>query len=331
MAKVQLSIATWDYDRVRPLIDGRVKVEGCEITYLPMTVEECFQRAYLHGEFDVTELGFSPFLIGRSRGAMEYEAIPVFLSRMFRHSAIYIRKDRGILRPEDLRGKRVGVPEYQMSAALWARGMIQDDHGVRPDEMTWIQGGLEVPGRREKFPLNLPDSFPLEAAPAGRSLSKMLEDGELDAIFSARAPSCFSVHSPSIGRLFPDYKRAEMDYYRRCGVFPIMHALGLRKTLVERHPWLPVSLYKAFAAARDIAEQDLREVAALKTMLPWLGADLEQTEKVMGRNFWTYGVEANAKTLDLMFRYSYEQGLAVRLMTAEDVFIPSTLDDSIHV
>lgn len=330
MSKLQLSVATWDYDRVRPLIDGRVTVEGCDINYLPMTVEECFQRAYLHGEFDVTELGFSPFLIAKSRGLTEYEAIPVFLSRMFRHSAVYIRKDRGINGPGDLRGRRVGVPEYQMSAALWARGMIQDDHGVRPDEMTWVQGGLEVPGRREKFPLNLPPGFPLESAPEGQSLSRMLAEGELDAIFSARAPSCMGTH-PQVGRLYPDYKAEEAAYFRRTGVFPIMHAVGIRRSLIEQHPWLPVSLYKAFSRARAIAEQDLREVAALKTMLPWLSADLAHTEAVMGRQFWTYGVGANRKALELMLRYSYEQGLAVRHMSVDEIFLPSTLDDDIHV
>lgn len=331
MSKLQLSIATWDYDRVRPLIDGRVTVEGCDLNYLPMSVEECFQRAYLHGEFDVTELGFSPFLIAKSRGLTDYEAIPVFLSRMFRHSAIYIRTDRGITRPEDLRGRRIGVPEYQMSAALWARGMILDDHSVRPDEMTWVQGGLEVPGRREKFPLNLPAGFPLEFAPEGKSLSQMLVEGELDAIFSARAPSCLADGHPNVGRLYPDYKTAEAEYYRRTGVFPIMHAVGIRRELVERHPWLPVSLYKAFSRARDIAEQDLREVAALKTMLPWLAADLDHTEAVMGRNFWPYGIGPNRKALDLMLRYSYEQGMSVRHMSIEEVFLPSTLDDDIHV
>lgn len=331
MSKLQLSIATWNYDRVQPLIDGRVTVEGCDINFLPMSVEECFQRAYLHEEFDVAELGFSPFLIAQSRGLATYEAIPVFLSRMFRHSAVYIRTDRGISRPEDLRGRRIGVPEYQMSAALWARGMIQDQHGVRPDEMTWVQGGLEVPGRREKFPLNLPEHFPLEAAPAGRSLAQMLKDGELDAIFSARAPSCFAEGAPNVGRLYPDYKAAEADYFRQTGVFPIMHALGVRKELAQKHPWLPLSLYKAFSQAKAIAQQDLQEVTALKTMLPWLSADLAYTEAVMGSNYWPYGIGPNRMTLDLMFRYSHEQGLAVRRLTVEEVFASSTLDDDIHV
>lgn len=331
MSKLELTIATWNYDRVQPLIDGRVTIEGCAINYLPMSVEECFQRAYLHDEFDIVELGFSPFLIARSRDMARYEAIPVFLSRMFRHSAIYIRTDRGIERPEDLRGRRVGVPEFQMSAALWARGMIQDDHGVRPDEMTWVQGGLEVPGRREKFPLNLPEGFPLEPVLAGKTLTGMLKSGELDAIFTARAPSCFEEGAPHVGRLYPDYKAVEAEYFRRTGVFPIMHALGIRTALVERHPWLPASVYKAFVQAKQIAEREMREVAALKYMLPWLAADLAHTEAVMGRDFWTYGIGPNRKALDLMFRYSFEQGLAVRRLAIEDVFVSSTLDDDIHV
>ncbi len=331
MSKIELSIATWNYDRVQPLIEGRVQVEGCNINYLPMSVEECFQRAYLHGEFDVVELGFSPYLIALSRGMSTYAALPVFLSRMFRHSAVYIRTDRGINEPGDLRGRRVGVPEYQMSAALWVRGMFQDEHGVRPDEMTWVQGGLEVPGRREKFPLNLSEDFPLEKASNGKSLSQMLNDGELDALITARAPSCFERGSKNVGRLYPDYRAAEIGYYRRTGVFPIMHALGLRTSLVEAHPWLPTSLTKAFEKARSIADAEMREVAALKYMLPWMSAELEKTEEIMGPGYWPYGIERNRKTLELMFRYSFEQGLSTRHLSIEDVFVKSTLDDEIHV
>ncbi len=325
MGALSLSIATWDYDRVRPLIDGRVRVEGCTLNYLPMPVEEVFERAYFHHEFDVAEIGFSPYLIARSRDLTPYVAIPVFLSRMFRHSAVYVRTDRGIATPQDLRGKRVGVPEYQMSAAMWARGILEDDHGIRPDEMLWVQGGLERPGRRDKFPLNLPAGFPLTPAPADASLSGMLERGDIDALFSARAPSCFDRGAPHVGRLFGNLRQVEEDYFRRTGVFPIMHAVGVKRTLVEAHPWLPASLCKAFGEAKRIAEQELREVAALKVMLPWLVSEMTATQAVMGHDFWPYGVEPNRRALETMARYSYRQGLATRVLSVEEMFAASTL------
>ncbi|VCU70580.1 4,5-dihydroxyphthalate decarboxylase [Pigmentiphaga humi] len=326
MARLPLTIATWDYDRVRPLLDGRVEVEGCDINYLPMPVEECFHRAYFHGEFDVAEIGFSPFLIALSRGIAPYVALPVFLSRTFRHSAIYIRNDRGIASAADLRGKRIGLPEYQMSAVLWVRGFLKDEYGIEADDITWVQGGLEQYGRKDKFPLNLPPGFPLESAPEGRSLSSLLAQGELDGVISARAPSCLTQGHPHVRRLYPDYRAVEQDYYARTGMFPIMHALGVRKELAQAHPWLPASLYKAFVQAKEIAERDLREVTALKIGLPWVTAELESTEAVMGKDFWPYGVEANRKTLDAMARYSYEQGLAVRKLEVDELFVPSTLD-----
>ncbi|MCK9508171.1 MAG: ABC transporter substrate-binding protein [Pigmentiphaga sp.] len=329
MAKLPITIATWDYDRVRPLIDGRVRVEGCEVSYLVMPVEECFHRAYFHQEFDVAEIGLSPFLIALSRGLAPYVALPAFLSRTFRHSAVYIRTDRGIERPADLRGKRVGVPEYQQSAALWARGFLNDDFGVRPDEMQWVQGGLEQVGRKDKFPINVPDGFPLSAQ-AEQSLSALLASGELDAVISARAPSCFGRPGVPVQRLFPDYRAVEQDYFSRTGLFPLMHAVGVRNDRAAQYPWLAASVYKAFAQAKRIAEQDLQEVTALKIGLPWVTAELEATQQVMGENYWPYGVEPNRKALEAMTRYSYEQGLAVRKLSVEEIFAPSTLDD-VHV
>jgi 4,5-dihydroxyphthalate decarboxylase len=323
---LRLSIATWDYDRVRPIIDGRVRVEGCEVDYLVLPPEECFHRAYFNGEFEVSEIGFSPYLIAASRGISPYLALPVFLSRMFRHSAIYVRADRGIERPQDLRGRRVGVPEYQMSAAMWARGMLQEDHGVRPEEMRWHQGGLESPGRKDKFPLNLPEGFPLQKLGAGETLSGLLREGRLDAVFSARPPSCYRDGATPVKRLFEDYESVEKDYYRRTGIFPIMHALGVRRDVHERHPWVAASLYKAFEQANRLAQQDLFEVTALKIGLAWIASHAEATRAVLGEDLWPYGVEANRAALETMTRYSCEQGLAVRKLAVEELFAPSTLE-----
>lgn len=328
MSTAEITIASWDYDRVRPLIDGRVRIEGCRANFLVLTPEECFHRAYLHQEFDVSEIGFSPYLIALSRGANAYEAIPVFLSRMFRHSAIYIRSDRGIRSPADLKGKRIGVPEYQMSAALWARGMIHDEHHVAYDAMHWVQGGLEEPGRKDKFELNLPPGFPLAPAPPGRSLSEMLAAGDLDAVISARAPSCYLNSRPGVARLFEDFRTAEQAYFRRTGIFPIMHALGIRKDVVAKHPWIAASLYKAFVAAKRVADQDLREVVALKIGLPWIAQEVAETRALMGDDYWPYGVEPNRATLEALARYSYEQGLSMRRIAVEDMFVPTTLSEA---
>ncbi len=327
MSRLSITIASWDYDRVRALTDGRVRVEGCDANYVTMPVEELFERAFFHGEFEVAEIGFSPFLIALSRGPTPYVAVPVFLSRMFRHSAAYIRNDRGIEGPADLRGKRIGVPEYQMSAVMWFRGYLQDEFGIQPKDINWVQAGLENPGRRDKFPLNLPDGFPLTSR-NDVSLSAMLADGELDGVISARRPSCFVSGHPKIRRLFPDYRAAERDYFRRTGIFPIMHALGIRRDIYDKNRWLAASLYKAFLKAKRLADAEFVETTALKIGLPWITAEYEATTKVMGQDFWSYGVDANRKTLAIMARYSYEQGLAVRLVDVDEMFAEGNLSET---
>jgi len=327
MSRLPITIATWDYDRVRALVDGRVRVEGCDVNYLTMPVEECFERAYFHGEFDVAEIGFSPYLIALSRGICPYLAIPAFLSRMFRHSVVYIRTDRGIDGPADLRGKRVGVPEYQMSAVLWFRGYLQDDYGIAAKDIDWVQAGLENAGRRDKFPLNLPDGFPLVSL-NDVTLNEMLADGELDAVMSARRPPCFIDGHPKVRRLFPDYRAVERDYYRKSGLFPIMHAVGIKRELVEAHRWLPASLYKAFLQAKRLADAEFAETTALKIGLPWLNAEYEATKDAMGQDFWSYGVAENRKVLSTMARYSYEQGLAVRIVDIEEMFAQGNMSET---
>jgi 4,5-dihydroxyphthalate decarboxylase len=319
MSRLPITIATWDYDRVRPLTDGRVAVEGCCVNYITMPVEECFERAFFHGEFEVAEIGLSPYLIALSHGAPSYVAIPVFLSRMFRHSAVYIRTDRGIEGPADLRGKTIGVPEYQMSAVMWFRGFLQDEFGIAAKDINWVQAGLENPGRRDKFPLNLPAGFPL-VSHNDVALSPLLADGELDAVITARTPSCFVQRHGKVRRLFTDYRAAEHDYYRRSGIFPIMHALGIRRDVHEKHPWLAASLYKAFLQAKRLAEAEFTETTALKISLPWVTAEYEATTAIMGEDFWSYGIVPNHKVLSTMARYSYEQGLAVRLLSVEEMF-----------
>ena len=332
MNRLPITVATWDYDRIRALSDGRVSIEGCDVNYLTMPVEECFERAYFHGEFEVAEIGFSPYLIALSRGVCPYIAVPAFLSRMFRHSAVYIRTDRGISGPADLRGKRIGVPEYQMSAVMWFRGYLQDEFGIAAKDINWVQGGLENPGRREKFPLNLPPGFPLASAPDGQTLSGMLAAGALDAVMAARRPSCFASGHSQVSRLFPDYRAAERDYYRKTGIFPIMHAVGVRRDVHDKNPWLAASVYKAFVQAKRLADGEFAETTALKIGLPWVNAEYDETRALMGDDYWSYGLnEQNRRTLAAMARYSFEQGLAVRSLSVDEMFAESTLGGDTRV
>lgn len=326
--KVRLTVACGDYDRVAAIKDGRVEVEGCEVVFLPMEPEEVFFRAFRYQEFDACELSFSSFMIVTSRGASPFVGIPAFVSRVFRHSGFYIRTDRGIEEPADLRGKTVGVPEYQMTAPVWMRGILEDEYGVKPIDIHWRSGGQEEPGRDERTPLTLTNGVDLQPIPEDRTLVEMFEAGELDALMTARAPSSFTRGAPGVARLFPDYRRVERAYYEKTRMFPIMHLMGVRKELAERYPWLPGSLYKALLEAKNLALDAVREIAALNVTLPWVEAEALETRALMGADYWRYGVAECAHEIEALARYSYDQGLSERRLTAEDLFAPSTFEIS---
>ncbi len=326
MARLQISLACCAYDRTTAIFDGRAPIEGCEVLATPMHPEEAFHRAFKYQEFDVTELSFSSFMMTTARGESPYVGIPAFVSRLFRHSSIYIRTDRGITSPGDLKGKLVGVPEYQMTAALWVRGILEDEHGVRPSDIRWRNGGLEEPGREERTPLSLPDGIELESLPVDQTLSQWLKDGKLDALVTAREPSCFLDGTPDIGRLFPDYPAVEAAYFEKTKMFPIMHLIGIRRSIYEKHPWVAVNVYNAFLRAKALAYDELGRIGHLQATLPWPVAAFDQARRVMGGDFWSYGAQANAAEISAMTRYSHDQGLSQRLLSAEDLFAPSTFD-----
>jgi len=330
MPSLDISIATGDYDRVRAIKDGRVAVQGCAVRYLTPALEELFIRALIGAEFDACEVSLSSYLIALSRGKTPYRALPVFLSRVFRHSAFYIRTDRGIRAPEDLKGKTVGVPEYQMTAALWARGLVEDEYGVKPSDILWRNGGLEQPGRVEKLALDLPPEVKLTPIGPGETLSAMLADGKLDALVSPRAPSCFTRKAPAVARLFPEYRAAERAYFKKSGLFPIMHVLVAREELLRQHPWLASSLFTAFRQAKDIAIRELEEIGAYNVTVPWLAAELAEIRAVLGEDYWPYGLEKNRRALEAALRYSHGQGLSARKLTIEEAFVPD-LDWAIRV
>ncbi len=332
MSKLPLTIACWDYDRVRGLMDGRVPVDGCDINFLPLGVEETFFRAFRHAEFDACELSFSTYLMNLARERDEgipfaYIAMPVFISRVFRHSGIYIRTDSGIKEPADLKGRVAGVPEYQMTAAVWIRGILEHEYGVTPADMRWVNGGLEEPGRIEKTPLTLPAGVEMSSIGPEKTLSGMLEVGELDVLVTARAPSCYDRGAPNVGRLFPNFGEVERAYYKKTGNFPMMHVIGVKKSLLEANPWLGACLYKAFIQAKQLIMPELTEVAALKVSLPWVAQEAEDTMALMGKDFWPYGVDNDDPSLESFLNYHFEQGLSGKAKFApEDIFIPSTLE-----
>ncbi len=325
MSKLTISLACCDYDRTRALFDGRVEVEGCEVIGVPMSPEEAFHRAFKYQEFDVTELSMSSYMNVQSRGGSPYIGIPAFVSRLFRHSSIYVRKDAGISKPEDLKGKTVGVPEYQMTAALWVRGILQDEYGVLPTDISWRNGGLEEGGREERSPLHLPDTIDLRSIPKDETLAEHLNDGRIDAIISARAPSCYHSND-EIVRLFPDYKAAEQAYYAKTGMFPIMHLVGIKRSIVEKHPWLPVNVYVAFLKAKQLCYEEMEQVGHLAHTMPWPVYELEQVRKLMGEDHWKYGALENEKEISAMTRYSFDQGISARKLEATDLFAESTFE-----
>ncbi len=326
MAKLRLTLACWNYDRTRALLEERIPVDGIELNYLNLVVEETFFRMLRHREFDVAEMSLSSYTISLFREDPPFIAIPVFPSRSFRHSCIYINADSGIREPKDLIGKRIGNPEYQMTAPVWIRGILSDEYGVPVTSSTYFQGGEEEPGRPEKLPLKLPPEIQVRPIPLDRTLAAMIASGEIDALYATRAPSTFKTAPDKVRRLFENYQAAEREYFQKTKIFPIMHVIAIRRDVYEENPWVAQSLFKAFTLAQREAYEDLRETAALKVMLPWLVWHTEETEKMLGRDFWPYGLEPNLDNLSTFLRYSFEQGLSKRQLMPKELFAPESLE-----
>jgi 4,5-dihydroxyphthalate decarboxylase len=325
MSDLHLSLACQSSDRTRALLDGRVAIEGVSFNWVPVDPEEIFHRAFRHQEFDVSEISLSTHMAMTARGGSPFVGVPVFLSRVFRHSAIYIRTDRGITGAADLAGRKVGVPDYQQTAGLWVRGLLLDQYGVRPGQIEWWVGGQEQAGREPRTRLDPPEGIVIRSIPSNETLSSLLIQGQIEAIISPRAPSCLSSHPHIVARLFPDYRAAEEKYFRTTRMFPLMHALGIRKELAARHPWLAVSLFKAFQASKDMCMRDLLQVNFLRSSLPWLGDDVRRVQALMGEDYWRYGVAENQLELDAMRRYAFEDGLTPRIVEIDELFAPSTV------
>jgi 4,5-dihydroxyphthalate decarboxylase len=329
MAPLPLTLACGPYDRTRALADGRVPVEGTDLRYIALDPEEIFFRMLGHGEFDVSELSLSSYLLTHLAGgptgdtASPLIAIPVFPSRSFRHSGVYVRDGSGVTRPEDLAGRTVGVAEYQLTANVWIRGILQEYHGVPARSVRYRTGGLNQPGRQEKIPLDLPSDIDVRPIPPGQTLADLLARGEIDAIYSPRAP--IAPAGARLRRLFTDPRRAEQDYYRASGVFPVMHVVVLQRRLYEANRWLAQSLMKAFGKAKDLAYADLRRTAALAVTLPWVREEYEASVELLGPDYWSYGLGPNQAVLETFIRYADEQGMITRRPDPAELFAPETL------
>jgi 4,5-dihydroxyphthalate decarboxylase len=324
--RLKLSMACWNYDRTRGLADGSIAPDGIDLTYLNLPVEETFFRMLRHREFDVAEMSLSSYTVSLFREPRAFVAIPIFPSRCFRHSSIYVHAGSGIREAKDLIGKRVGTPEYQMTAPVWIRGILAERHGVPVNGVHYFTGGEEEPGRSEKIALDLPPDIKVERIGPAQTLSAMLASGEIDALYTARMPSTFRTAPDRVKRLFPDFEKVERQYFRDTGTFPIMHTVVMRREVYEQNRWIAQSLYKAFVAAQRATYDDLNTTAALKTMLPWLTAHVEDARALMGDDFWPYGFARNRATLETFLRYHHEQGLSKRLLQPEDLFAPETME-----
>jgi len=324
MAKLNLSLAVGPYDRTRALIDGSVQIDGVSVAGMTLSPEEIFFRAFRQAEFDICELSLSSFTLKTAQGNCPYVGVPAFVSRAFRHTAIYVRADR-IKKPADLKGKRVGLPEYQLTANVWARAILEDDHGVKPSDIQWVRGGIEDADRPEKIAIKLPADVKLEDAPAGKSISRLLAEGAIDGFIAPRPPS-LPKGTPHVGWLFADPVAAAKDYYKRTGIFPIMHLVGVRRELVERNPWLPGAVFKAFEQAKKAALDLLSDTSATKVTLPFVEERLIEARALMGEDFWSYGLEPNRKTLESFLKHHHAQGLSPRLVKPEELFHPGTLE-----
>lgn len=321
MSRIPLTLAISHYDHVTELVSGRVPVEGVELTCLNLQIEEIFFRQFNYRDFDVSEVSIGKYCSLVSQGDAPLVAIPVFPSRVPRHSSIYIRRDGPVRSPADLAGKTIGIPEWAQTASVYSRGLMQHQYGIDLASIQWVQAGVDQPGRLEKVKLKLPPGFKYESRP-DKSLGGMLVSGEIDAALSAHPPACFEHGHPNVTRLFPDYLEIEMKYVRDTGIYAIMHAVAFRREIVEQHPWVAVNLFKAFDEARRRSVARALNNTSSALPLPWGYEFARRMQEIVGPELMPYGVEANRKTLEAFLQYGAEQGVFHRKLTVEELFPP---------
>jgi 4,5-dihydroxyphthalate decarboxylase len=321
MSKLRLTFACGPYDRTQSLRDGTLAPEGIDLVYLELQPAEIFWRMLQYQEFDASEMSLSNYTSLVSRGDAPFVAIPAFPSRVFRHGYFFINTDSGIRNPGDLKGKRGGVPEYSMTAAVYMRGLLEHEYGVKPSDVTWVQG------RADRLGYKLPENIRLTMAPAGAELGDLLERGEIDFLMTANNPLSFRRGARNVKRLFPDYVQDEKDYFLRTRIYPIMHTVVIRRDIYERDPWVALSLYKALCAAKDRCYHVLAEAGSPKVSSAWLQPLLEEERAIIGLDWFPYGIGQNRESIEALLQYAHEHGLTERRVKLEELFAPSTLRD----
>lgn len=329
MTAIPLTIATSDYDHMRDFRDDVVRAEGIAPTWLTMEIHEIFARFTFNREWDVSELSFAKFIAQATRPEPDIIGLPVWTSRQFRFSSFYVNRKAGIREAADFAGKRVAVPEWAQTAAVYTRGWLQHEAGVDLAGIDWVQAGTEEPGRDEKVELNLPAGLSLTRV-SDKSISEMLASGEIDAALVAREPKVFSRGHPDVVRLFPDYRTMEEQYFRKTGIFPIMHVIAIQRKILDRHPWIARNLVNAFEESKNRAVARSLELSVSRYCVPWLVDHAQKMTEIFGDDLFPFGIEANRKTLEAFLRYAHEQGIAHVHVRPEDIF-PSGIDVAVRV
>ena len=328
--KLDITVGGYEYNVVKALIDGRVQVEGGNMQYQPGKIGDLNTHVFAGPQsLHFTEIGLIPFILAYANNDFrDYSLIPVFPLRVFRHKSIFIHTDRGITRPEDLKGRRIGTPGYSSTSLTWIRGVMSDEYGVNPEDVEWVisanDSSAKDAGKASAQENVFPDGLSITVGPEGKDESDLLLDGDVDALFHAIEPKAYVDGHPKVKRLFDDTRTTEREYFSKTGIFPIMHAVAIRNDVVDENPWLPEAAFSAYSRSKQMEYKAMQMGWAFRT-LPWYGQELEETHEVMGENFWPYGIEQNRKTLNAMLQYSYDQGLAKKRLRIEDLFHPSTI------
>jgi 4,5-dihydroxyphthalate decarboxylase len=325
LPNLQLSVAIGDYDQLRDLTNGRVRAEGIDIHPINLSIEETFFRFIKFQEWDVSEVSFAKALSLVSQDNPWLVLIPVFPSRAFRHSSIYIRKDSGITQPQDLAGKRIGIPEWAQTASIYSRGLLAHEYGIDLRSIEWFQAGVNDPGRKEKVNLQLPEGIRYKAMPE-YSLSQMLLDGQIDAALSARPPNAFLEYGDEVQRLFPNYRELEMAYWQKTKIFPIMHVIAIKRETYEKNRWIAGNLLNAFEEAKNRSLERASDITASYYPIPWVPDHTQISKSIMGEDYWPYGIENNRDTLEAFTKYAFEQGITQRHLRPEEIFVKEVLD-----
>ena len=326
-----LSMAGYKFDRTNALIDGRVKVKGYDIQFKESGIGDINAHVFSGPQtLDVTEIGLHPFMLAFvNDGFRDYSLLPIFPLRLFRHRSVFIRTDRGIKKPGNLRGKTIATAGYSSTSLTWIRGIFREEYGIKPEDMQWIisskDSSARDAGKASKQENILPEGVSINMGPAGKDESDLIESGEVDALFHAAEPRAYIEGNPKVARLFPDYRSTERAYFSKTGIFPIMHAVAIKKSLIKQNPWLVEAVFMAYSRSKQKAYDYMANAAWFKDSLPWIGQEFEETRALMGENYYSYGIESNRKTLEALFRYSYEQGLCRRELTIEELFEPASL------